>query len=360
MRTGILCHGRHVLANNWELHQWGDQEKNLLGQILKTLILSYQERPEVVIFGTGASEKDGLKESEYTLKYMFDNFEKVAKFNQFNNIDLGFLKDYMIHHSVPEKKSQNTFEEIKYAGEIFLDYNIEKVIIVSNPDHISRCMQMAHQVYQQTKLKSLENLFASQSEIGYDGTNNLTSKIIEMPHRGDDVSPNILKPIGEYFKLPLEKKRKFTQLITNFFSSSNKKKKPLPNTPLGYNDFLSKIMNEVGLEHGYDLFTEGEYLGHRIFTKESMKKNPFIKRVFHLNQWGRLYSVNTIAEFEEEPEFNAMEGCFSDETARINIINENYVKELEKITRQIVEYSTKRNKGIPYIDQKEPIVLSVT
>ena len=52
MKTGILCHGRHVLANNWELHQFGDEKNNLLGQILKTLIVSNQENPEIVVFVT--------------------------------------------------------------------------------------------------------------------------------------------------------------------------------------------------------------------------------------------------------------------------------------------------------------------
>ena len=40
MKTGILCHGRHVLAKNWELHEWGDEENGLVGQILKTMCLT--------------------------------------------------------------------------------------------------------------------------------------------------------------------------------------------------------------------------------------------------------------------------------------------------------------------------------
>ena len=41
MEKGILCHGRHLEAINWELHQFGDVENRNLGQIAKTCLLTY-------------------------------------------------------------------------------------------------------------------------------------------------------------------------------------------------------------------------------------------------------------------------------------------------------------------------------
>ena len=219
METGILCHGRHILAKNWELHQWGDKHKGLLGQILKTLSLAYQESPKVVVFGTGSSEKDGLKESEYTIKYMLEHFDDLSFFNQFNGIDIGQLKKFIFEHSIPEKRSQNTLEELRYAMNIFSSNDVNRIILVSNPDHISRCMQLAHQVYHETKPKGLEEIFAVQSDIGYNGTSTITSKIIEMPHRGNDFRPDLSKYIGNYFKLPLDKQNEFVNLVKNFFEN---------------------------------------------------------------------------------------------------------------------------------------------
>lgn len=215
MKTGILCHGRYLQANNWELHQFGDPKNGLVGQILKTMLVAYKSQDPIIVFGTGASEKDGLKEAEYTIKYMFDNFDAARNFPQFRGVDLDSLKRIMKSYSVPELKSKNTLEEIRYAGEIFASYGVEKAIIISNPDHISRCMQLGHQIYQETKNKSLENLFGAQSEIGYNGTNIITSKIIEMPHRSDDSSPDLSKYIGNYFKLPVEKKKEFVEVVKN-------------------------------------------------------------------------------------------------------------------------------------------------
>jgi hypothetical protein len=218
VKTGILCHGRHIFANNWELHQWGDKEKGLLGQILKTLSPVSQENPEIVVFGTGASGKDGLKESEYTIKYMFDRFNELVDFPQFHGVDIQNLKYFMSYRSIAEKRSQNTLEELRRAMDIFSSYSVNRVVIVSNPDHISRCMQLAHQVYHESKPRGLEGFFAAQSDIGYNGTLAVTSKIIEMPHRRDDPSPDLSRLIGRYFKLPLESKREFVNLVENYFA----------------------------------------------------------------------------------------------------------------------------------------------
>lgn len=219
VRTGILCHGRHLLANNWELHQWGDADNEQLGQILKTCQLAYNEKPEIIVFGTGASEKDGVKESEYTIKYMMDNFDRMKDFSKFKEIDLGKLKIFMHSHSIAEKESKKTFEELEKAGEIFLNHGVTRVILVSNPDHISRCMQLAHEVFSQPKFSSFKQILAAQSEVGYNGTQTITSRIIEMPHRGDDSSPNLAKYIGDYFKLSLERKRKFVSWVKDFLQT---------------------------------------------------------------------------------------------------------------------------------------------
>ena len=127
---------------------------------------------------------------------------------------------------------------------------------------------------------------------------------------------------------------------------------------MNYNDFLSSILNEQGLEHGYNLFAEGTYIGHRIFEKNSIEKNPFLKRIFRPNLWGQLYSVNTIAQFTEEPWFNATEGCISDKVARIQVINPDYSKSIENILEEIKNYSNNVHKRSSYRDKKEPIILS--
>lgn len=217
--NGILCHGRHLEAINWELHQWGDSENGLLGQIAKTCLLTQKHNPSVVVFGTGASEKDGIKEADYTIRYMMDNFENLKDFSQFEGVDLIKLQNTMNKISVAETTSKDTYTEIKAAGKIFSNKGVGTLYIVSNPDHILRCGQLSHQIYQEGDISFLDEFLLAPSDVGYNGTKYLTSKVIEMPHRGDDKSPNLSGVIGNYFRLPLERKIEFYKLVKNFLES---------------------------------------------------------------------------------------------------------------------------------------------
>ncbi len=214
MKTGILCHGRYLQAINWELHQFGHPEVGL-GQILKTCLLANQKSPEVIVFGTGASEKDGIKEADYTIRYMLEHFDALKSFPQFAGLDIQNLREYMVSHSVSETKSQNTKEEIARASEIFANRGIEEAILVSNPDHIPRCFQLAHDFAQSNKPGFY--FLAAQSDIGYNGTPRITSRIIEKPHRADDPSPDLSAVIGDYFKLTPVQKTEFTQRTKAYF-----------------------------------------------------------------------------------------------------------------------------------------------
>lgn len=222
-KTGILCHGRHVEAINWELHEWGDEKKGLIGQIPKTILLAYQEKPEIIVFGTGASQRDGIYEAEIIVKYMLENFSRLEKFPQFKGIKLSPLEKFMHARSIPETKSKNTLDEIRNAGNIFLKYNVEKAIIVSNPDHIARCMQIAHQAYQDDKIYSLKNIFAAQSEVCYDGTSKISTKPIEKTHRGDDPSPDLSSVIGNYYKITKDQKYECFNQLKKFFEGCLRK-----------------------------------------------------------------------------------------------------------------------------------------
>lgn len=123
-----------------------------------------------------------------------------------------------------------------------------------------------------------------------------------------------------------------------------------------YNDFLSGILSEHGLEHGYDTF-DGLYLGHRIFKKDSMKKNPFfsLRRIL-----GENFVVDTVAKFDEEPWVNITAGRTSEKVARIKTINPQYAGQLEQIITGINEYSKQREDNINIVldEEKDPIILS--
>lgn len=187
IRTGVLIHGRHLQAQEWERLVWGEPP-DLLGSVPRGILVAMEEDAKIVVFGTGASEKDGKKEAVYTMDFMWDNFSRLAEFTAFRGRDLTFLKKRMMEISVCETRSQNTAEEVKFAGEFFIVRDVEKVVLVSSPTHLARCFQTAYAVFEtDEKLASLSrNLFATPSDTCYAGSKVSDVLILEPPHRGDD------------------------------------------------------------------------------------------------------------------------------------------------------------------------------
>eukprot|EP00960_Hanusia_phi_P074048 768140-Hanusia_phi.AAC.4 len=90
LKTGVLVHGCHLQAEGWREIAWGREELNELGRIPQAVLVAYHEEAAVVLFGTGGSKsEDGVLEGEVTMQFMFENFERLKNFKQFQDIDLG-------------------------------------------------------------------------------------------------------------------------------------------------------------------------------------------------------------------------------------------------------------------------------
>lgn len=165
MKTGVLVHGFHLQAKNWKHIVWGEPP-DLLGRIPRGVLVALEEKAEVMVFSTGASEKDGKKEAEYTRDYLLEHFSELAEFPSFRNINLEEARKKIEQIMTLELESQNTAEEVAYAGRIFQTAGVEKVILVSSPTHISRCLRDAYVVFSQDgELRGLnQNLFATPSQ----------------------------------------------------------------------------------------------------------------------------------------------------------------------------------------------------
>jgi hypothetical protein len=73
-RTGILVHGCHLQADAWEEVVFGSIEKQQLGRAAKAALLTHQESPACVVFGSGGSEKNGKLEvsvPDYLFRVLF-------------------------------------------------------------------------------------------------------------------------------------------------------------------------------------------------------------------------------------------------------------------------------------------------
>jgi hypothetical protein len=49
---------------------WGSTEQQLLGRLPHAIRLAMAEQPEIVVFGTGSSERNGLLEGDYIVQHL--------------------------------------------------------------------------------------------------------------------------------------------------------------------------------------------------------------------------------------------------------------------------------------------------
>ena len=202
MKTGVLVHGCHLGALNWRGIMWGSPP-DAMGRIPKAVSVALQEDASLMVFGTGASEKDGKKEGEYTLEYMLDHFIDLGAFSWFEGIDLEEAKSRLAAISIPECRSLNTREEMEEGARIFLGQGVEKIILVSSPTHISRCIRDALIVLHDPELAGLRrHLYAAASDTSYLGGRVEDVVIFEPPHRGDQQAFLTHYVVNRIFKIP--------------------------------------------------------------------------------------------------------------------------------------------------------------
>lgn len=190
-KVGILSHGHHTGAPNWEEIIWG-KPPDAPGRATKAVQVALREEAKLIVFGTGASEKAGMKEAEYIIHYLLENFSQLKEFSAFSKVNLTALREKIVRICVPETISQNTAEEVLYAGRIFVDQEIRKVYQISSPFHIFRCHRDAIAAFKKDPRLHilLSGLAAVASETGPDPAETI---ILEPPHRPDRPASNIYR-----------------------------------------------------------------------------------------------------------------------------------------------------------------------
>ena len=205
MKTGVLVHGCNLLIENWRHVAWGDPP-NQLGRIPQGVLVAVEHDALTIVFGTGASEKafrlgdsdqkgKTLLEADYSLEYLRTHFESLAKFQvlveRFPNLGtpqgLAEAKENLLSRIVVDTDSQNTVEEIRNAAEIFLEHDVDRVVLVSSPSHIVRCLRDATAIFHsEPKFARFANeIYACPSTTCYEGTQAGDVVVIEPPHRPD-------------------------------------------------------------------------------------------------------------------------------------------------------------------------------
>lgn len=181
MKTCIAIHGCHLEAKGWEHIVWGEPEAGVLGRVPRALKLWQDLNGAASLhWGTGGSWQDGMCESQFTYQFAL---EWVSSLPFFSNREAGELTDAIAAASILDTKTQNTQEEIEAALAV---PGIERLILVSSPTHLPRCLQTAASLRQQQQ--SGVDIHAVPSDTCYAGPVPNDVAIIEPPHRGDNAT----------------------------------------------------------------------------------------------------------------------------------------------------------------------------
>ncbi len=226
-KTGILVHGFNLNAERWESVAWGEPPDQA-GRVPMGVFVALSEQADVMVFGSGASTRDGLLESEATARLMRDRFDELAGFSIFESY-LPVMKksdtscryrqriESILHL---DTVSRNTREEIAHAGRIFVDQGVERVILVSSPTHLPRCLRDACTIYEvDGELSRLRHgLYAAPSVTGYAGHTAADVVIFEPPHRPDRSGLNISGVVARVHDIPETGQERFIQRLDDLLA----------------------------------------------------------------------------------------------------------------------------------------------
>jgi len=209
-KSAVLVHGRHLGTRGWEEVVWG-KAPDALGQVPKAILVALELGASLMIFSTGASERDGKKEGEYTLDYARERLSELSAFDAFReNWNEAYTREFLERVARLELASMNTRDELRNSGRICLAEGVTRFALVSCPSHLPRIIRDASIVYADPEFAALRNHYmVIPSDVPYQGTTPEDVVIIEPPHRGDHVGPSLHRHAARLLRVPAGERAAF-------------------------------------------------------------------------------------------------------------------------------------------------------
>lgn len=186
----------------------------MAGRVVMGLYVALLRKARVITFSTGASEKDGLKEAEYTYKFIMDRLVPLAALlsrKLGRHITAPALRAWISARAELDTVSQNTVEETAANLELALARGCREIIGVTNAFHAPRCLAGL----QAARIKYDSPLFISVVP-AYD--EDYGTVILEAPHRGDRPKTEWHIFARLFFRVPEEHRIEFEQKLKVLFS----------------------------------------------------------------------------------------------------------------------------------------------
>lgn len=168
-KTGMFVHGLNLKDEEWTEIIWG-KPPHFLGRATTALHLLDTEYPQIdhVLFGSGASERDGVKEGAYIIQYLLDNWSNLRHFEAFGAHWWPWmwkLKDRFRRIAQPEIQSHNTYSELEFGIPRLYTAGCSRIVHVTEPTHISRARAHGEDILKKLGLSGKVSLVSESSKV---------------------------------------------------------------------------------------------------------------------------------------------------------------------------------------------------
>ncbi|MBP9749949.1 MAG: hypothetical protein KBD21_04440 [Candidatus Pacebacteria bacterium] len=182
--SAILIHGLHLQTNDWEKIVWGDVTHGQWGAIVRGVEVAWRMQAKLIVWGTGASEKEGQKESEYGFHLALSRVDDLAMLCNCTGEE---LKKFLEERSVCDVDTQNTRDEVRAFLDMCLSKGIAEVVLVASASHAPRSIRTALSlVTSRSEYAPFRHrVYLAPSDVVFTETTMEDVVIFERPHRGD-------------------------------------------------------------------------------------------------------------------------------------------------------------------------------
>lgn len=204
-KTAVLVHGSHMQANlngqTWDDINFGyvDGKPTLKGRLLMGVKVAHDFDADLILYGTGVIGRQGKTEAEHSLERTLELADVLAEVLHFTEKEKEKFPKWLQERAELDLHSRTTTEECRNTIDRCMEKGVDRLVLVSSPWHIERCLVEAF-----TYAQALRESGKTPPEILGTASHGPTEGVLvlEPSHRGDRPRVRWHELARFFFKIP--------------------------------------------------------------------------------------------------------------------------------------------------------------
>lgn len=168
-KIGLLILSYNINEPNWRQTVWGTPPDKP-GRLVKAAAVMMEEDADMVVITGGAGQKEGKSEAQWMKDRLYRGLEELKEFTVYpvlQKFSPEEIREKLDRALKLEETAKNTTENMSKTGAMFRNTGVERVIIVTSPDHISRALRDAIQFWSKDFPELAMNVYGTPSVTFY-------------------------------------------------------------------------------------------------------------------------------------------------------------------------------------------------